>query len=160
MGGRAAQQVLWAGVCLAPLQVILILRVLSRWDFFCASPLPGGHQEKVVSIWKEPGPSPMLHCGRGSWNGCAILKAERRGFLREEETQAGGFARTDTGPCSHHPKGTGWNQPALPQGLSGNPAPSLTPTPFCIRSLVPSLWGKGRKGRPHARAASPITRIH
>lgn len=58
MGGRAAQQVLWAGVCLAPLQVILILRVLSRWDFFlCFSSSwwsPGEGGQHLEGAWAIP----------------------------------------------------------------------------------------------------------
>lgn len=44
MGGRVAQQALWAGVCLAPLQVILILGVLLDGAFLCFS-----------SSWWSPG---------------------------------------------------------------------------------------------------------
>lgn len=43
-------------------------------ELFYASPLSDGQGEEAVSVWEEPGPSPMLSSGRG--NGCAILKGE------------------------------------------------------------------------------------
>lgn len=121
---------------------------------FCASPLPGGHQEKVVSIWEEPWPSPMSLSGSASWNGCAILKAERRGFQRERRRP-----RLEVSPGDRHralfppSEGNKLEPTSLAASLEWKPSPISDPYSFLHPILSSVLAGAkaGRAGPMHVQ---------
>lgn len=114
---------------------------------FCASPLPGGHQEKVVSIWEEPWPSPMSLSGSASWNGCAILKAERRGFQRERRRP-----RLEVSPGDRHralfppSEGNKLKPTSLAASLEWKPSPISAPYSFLHPILSSVLAGQRQEG--------------
>lgn len=114
---------------------------------FCASPLPGGHQEKVVSIWEEPWPSPMSLSGSASWNGCAILKAERRGFQRERRRP-----RLEVSPGDRHralfppSEGNKLEPTSLAASLEWKPSPISAPYSFLHPILSSVLAGQRQEG--------------
>lgn len=78
-----------------------------------ASSLSDGQGEEAVSVWEEPGPSPMFSSGRG--NGCAILKGE--GFQERRIPRPGGVARKRQTLGLFLPSKGNRLQPALPPGL-------------------------------------------
>lgn len=127
---------------------------VSWMGLFRASLLPDGRGEEAVGVWEEHGPPPRLSSGRGSWrgNGYAILKGE--GFQERRRPRPGGVARRRTLGLFPPSKGNGL-QPALPQGLRGNSARFLSPTPVVPDPRFCPCGAKaGRQGSSHAHTCS------
>lgn len=100
---------------------------------------------------------PVWSGSGGQLEGQKVCYPERGGFARHEEAQARGACQreTETGPCSHRPKGTGWIRPCSQDRGVRSPQPDLRSLLLVARIFDSVLGGQGRQGRPQAHAALP-----
>jgi len=92
---------------------------------------------------RSPGFPPVWSSSGGQLEGQKVCYPERGGFARDEEAQARGACQreTETGPCSHCPKGRAWIQPIPRLEGSGHPSWTSDLCSLLHGSLILSLGG-------------------